>query len=161
MTETVTHDANSLTKDLVADKVVPWLLLIVVGPAVIIVLGIVANIQPFQRGDLYVYDVGLLLAGAAEVIAAPAIAGPGAARRGMQGAQAVSLLLALVLAAQWALASTGKEGHIGGQWWVSVASTAGTGIVAFISVYVSAIGSAQAEVKRWTPLPLYLSFSVS
>jgi hypothetical protein len=139
-------DEKKLVKETIANKVLPWIFLIVLAPLLIIAIGVVANLQPFQRGDLYVYDLGLLLAGAAE-----AVAEPGAPHRRMQGVYIATLLLGIALAAQWVLASTDKEGHIGGQWWVAVVITLVTGIVAFASVYVGAIGSAKEEVRRWTP----------
>jgi hypothetical protein len=145
MADAPKHDEKKLTKETVADKVLPWFFLIICGPVLIITLGVLANIHPFQRGDLYVYDLGLLLAGAAETVATP-----GVPHRAMQGVYVTTLLLGIALSAQWALASTGKEGHIGGQWWVAIIITFVTGIVAFASVYVGAIGSAKAEVKRWS-----------
>ena len=150
MAEAIIHDERTLTQKTVADKVLPWFFLIICGPLLIIGLGVLANIQPFQRGDLYVYDIGLLLAGAAEAVAAP-----GVPHRAMQGVYIATLLLGIALSAQWALAGTSKEGHIGGHWWVAIIVTLVTGIVAFASVYAGAIGSAKEEVKRWTTSQLY------
>jgi hypothetical protein len=130
-----------------SDKVLPWICLIIGGPFAISVIGAVAGIQPFQHGDLYVYDLGLLLAGAAETIAEP-----GAPDHATQGAWIATLLFGVALSAQWVATTTGREGHTGGQWWVAVSVTVVIAIAASACVYIGAIGSANSEVKRWNSL---------
>jgi hypothetical protein len=130
-------------KETVADKVIPWLLLIVIGPLVILGVGAIAKIHPFGRGDLYFYDLGLLLAGFAEALAERQLP-----HRQMQAMFATTVLLAIALAIFWVITSKNIFGDLGARWWMVIVVTLITGLVAFSGVYIGAMGAARTEVRR-------------
>jgi hypothetical protein len=135
---------KELIKETMADKLVPWFMLIVIGPLLIFLVGVLAKIHTFERGDLYIYDLGLLLAGTADVLTPREVP-----HRRRQAFSVMGLLLGIALAVFWSVTGTHGNSGLGARWWPAVVATIFTGIVALTGVYLGADGTARSEVKRW------------
>ena len=120
-----TNLTKELAKETIADKLIPWIMLIAVGPLLIFIVGAITKIHPFDRGDFYIYDIGLLLAGTAEAVTPREIS-----HRRRQAITVVAILLGIALAIFWGATETGGSSGLGARWWVAIIITLITGIIA-------------------------------
>jgi hypothetical protein len=130
-----------------ADRLAPWLALTVIGPVLIILVGSTQGVHSLERGDLYLYDLGVLLAGLVEVIANENVP-----HRAMQGGIIATVLLLPALGIFWSTAHTGSNGAVGSHWWCAVLVTVLTGATGLVEVRAGAVGAARTEVSRWAEM---------
>lgn len=118
-------------------------------PLLVILIGQLANIDEIKPGTIFIFDIGVLLAGIGELFTRGVNL-----HRSTHLALAATVVMLFALAVAWAITSNEKSSNsFMAQTWIPYASTTLTFFTVCGDIFVGISKKVHEEVNRWTNLP--------